>query len=142
MTPAKRERTRGFTLLEILVAVAILAVALVTVLGLHARNVRLTSQSQDITIAGLLASRLAAFSRMEPAEFGSISGTFNADDSIIADVVMEYGGPLAERFVWKREVLPLGPAAFGRLRRVRIAVGTSLEQPLAELELWVRQPNT
>ena len=51
---------RGFTLLEILVAVAILGVALVSLLGLHARNLRLFSESQDVTIAGLLASRLAA----------------------------------------------------------------------------------
>src|SRR5438445_11536429 len=45
----------GFTLLEVLVAVAIVAIALVTFMGLHLHSLDDTIRAQDLTTAVLLA---------------------------------------------------------------------------------------
>jgi general secretion pathway protein I len=48
----------GFTLLEVLVAVAVVGFALVSLLGLHGRNVKMTIRDQNMTRATLLAREL------------------------------------------------------------------------------------
>src|SRR4029453_6009251 len=48
-------RAAGFTLLEGLIAVAIVAIALVTFMGLHLRSLDATIRAQDLTTAVLLA---------------------------------------------------------------------------------------
>lgn len=48
---------RGFTLLEVLVAVVILGTALAVLLGSVNKNLILASQSKSLTIAGILAQR-------------------------------------------------------------------------------------
>jgi prepilin-type N-terminal cleavage/methylation domain-containing protein len=121
-------RDRGFTLLEILVAVAILGVALVSLVGLHARNIRLLAESQQTTIAGLLAARLAAETQGDgfPA-VGSESGGFVGVDEATSDMVGEkIGGVLAEGYSWRRDVETTG---LENLRRVRIAI---LDAPTVE----------
>lgn len=130
--------SRGFTLLEVLVAVAILGVALTALLALHAGNVRLTAESQDITIATMLASRLAAVAKAEafPA-VGSENGSFSDDDVVIqSEFDEEYGGPLSRDFLWQRDIESTG---LDNLRLVRISVGRDLDQPLASFEFLVRR---
>ena len=114
-------RARGFTLLEILVAVAILGVALVSLVGLHARNIRLLAESQQTTLAALLASRLAAEAQSEIfPTIGIQSGGFVALDQEPSEAMGErLGGALARGLSWKREVEPTG---LENLRRVRIAI--------------------
>lgn len=46
---------RGFTLLEVLIAVAILAIALVALLSLHGRNIRVVAYDRQLSRATLLA---------------------------------------------------------------------------------------
>ena len=53
--PRAPTRAAGFTLLEVLVAVAIVALALVTFMGLHLRSLDATIRAQDLTTAVLLA---------------------------------------------------------------------------------------
>jgi general secretion pathway protein I len=133
---------RGFTLLEILVAVAILGVALVSLLGLHARNLRLFAESQDVTVAGLLASRLAAETQAEAfPSVGSETGTFvDFDEEPSVDFGERTGGNLATRFSWRRDVESTG---LENLRRVRVAVyadeATEDTSPIVAFDFVVRR---
>ncbi len=99
---------KGFTLLEVLVASAVLAVAMVSLLGLHARNIRLAADTQELTEAGLLAERLATTT--ETGNFpntGTTRGETAGDDDS------------APRFSWTREV---AETSLPGLHRVRIGV--------------------
>lgn len=135
-------RERGFTLLEILVAVAILGVALVSLLALHARNLRLFAESQDVTVAGLLASRLAAETQAGPfPTVGTENGTFvGFDETPSLEFGERTGGNLATRFTWRRDVESTG---LENLRRVRVAIyaGEESEEssPIVAFEFVVRQ---
>ena len=144
MSRARRRygSTDGLTLLELLVAVAVLGVAVVTLLGLQARNVRLAAETRDLTIAGLLASSLAAEAMCGPfPESGSTEGTFTADDGAASDLQQEYGGATAAgRFEWRRSVEWLG---FKNVRLVHIDVHRADDdRPLATMDLLVRKPTT
>ena len=114
-------RARGFTLLEILVSVAILGIALVSLIGLHARNIRLLAESQQTTLAGLLAARIAAETQGGPfPAIGSESGGFVGVDEDVSDMLGEkVGGELARGYSWRRDVEATG---LENLRRVRIAI--------------------
>lgn len=52
-----RSRAAGFTLIEVLVALTIIAFAFVGLLGLHNRNLAMVANDQDLTRATLLARR-------------------------------------------------------------------------------------
>ena len=69
----------GFTLLEVLVAVAIVALALVTFMGLHLRSLDATIRAQDLTTAVLLAQAKLA-SMGEFPETGEEQGKFEGPD--------------------------------------------------------------
>ena len=96
-----RSRAAGFTLLEVLVAVAVLGVAVVTLLGLQARNMKLAADTRDLTVAGLLATSLAAKTKSGAfPESGTIDGKFTAEDEMASDLDQQFGGVEgAERFV-------------------------------------------
>jgi len=59
---------RGFTLLEVLVAIAVIATALVSLLGLHGRNIQIVAADQQIARATLLAQQ-AMTQALVSAEF-------------------------------------------------------------------------
>jgi prepilin-type N-terminal cleavage/methylation domain-containing protein len=140
---AAAAHTRGFTLLEVLVAVAVLGVAVVTLLGLQARNIKLAADTRDLTVAGLLAASLAAPTKGGPfPEAGTGQGTITADDEAeragSASSEEQYGGVEgAERFVWRRTVEPIG---FKSVRLVHVAVSLAgAERPLATMDFLVRK---
>jgi len=54
----RRAAASGFTLLEVLIAIGIISIALVGLLGLHARNINYTIRDQNFTRATLLARDL------------------------------------------------------------------------------------
>jgi general secretion pathway protein I len=57
----------GFTLLEVLVAMAVLAVALVSLLGLYNRSLTLTIRAQQLSTGILLAQEMLTRTQMEGA---------------------------------------------------------------------------
>src|SRR5574341_1086023 len=79
----------GFTLLEVLVAVAVVAIALVTFMGLHLHSLENTIRAQDLTTAVLLAQAKMATMGEFP-DPGETEGKFE--------------GPELERFQWATAV--------------------------------------
>lgn len=129
---------RGFTLLEVLIAVTILGVAVVSLLGLQARNIRLISDTQDLSIAGAMASQLIAAARIDPLIAEGIShGTFSDDPSDVDNQNVYYAATAARRFAWSREVLP---TALPTLLQVRVEVHVQgADEATAELWTAVRR---
>src|SRR5215831_3116314 len=83
--PQAHSPAPGFTLLAVLVAVAIVALALVTFMGLHLRSLDATIRAQDLSTAVLLAQgKMATMS--EFPETGEEQGRFE--------------GPELARFQW------------------------------------------
>lgn len=113
MTPAgphrARERRGGFTLLEVMVALAILAVSLVVLLGLRNRDVQLQAYARDLTRATLLARQMAAgIDLAGPPELGYQEGDFGEDEP---------------GFAWQRQVTPFMSEFIGdRVHEVRVSV--------------------
>ena len=103
----------GFTLLEVLVAVAIVAIALVAFMGLHLHSLDDTIRAQDLTTAVLLAQgKLAAMG--EFPETGEAGGKF--------------AGPELERFQWATAVT----------ERTLDALGAGKPVAVRHLEVMVR----
>ena len=87
--PQAHIRAAGFTLLEVLIAVAIVAIALVAFMGLHLRSLDATIRAQDLTTAVLLAQGKMATMGEFP-DTGEEQGKF--------------AGPELERFQWATAV--------------------------------------
>jgi len=77
--PSRRSQPAGFTLLEVLVAMAILAVAVTAVMQLFGQGLRLARASGEHLTATLLASQKlteVAQASLEPGERQGIEGTY------------------------------------------------------------------
>lgn len=143
----KSHDEKGFTLLEVLIATTILGTAVVTLLGLHARNIRLAGEIADVTVAGMLTSQIEAATRIAGfPELGELDGTFRdkplervlrADFGGAAEEeIRPYGTAEAKRFRWKRSV---EPTSIEDLRQVRVAIlSAGDERVLAELWFAMR----
>lgn len=95
----------GFTLLEVMIALAILAVALVALLGLRNRDIQMQAHARDVTRATLLARQMALTIDEEGApDLGYLEGDFGKD----------YPG-----FSWQRQV---NTFMIERVREVRVTV--------------------
>lgn len=95
---------RGFSLLEVMVALAVLAITFVVLLDLRNRDIARHLHSGRLTTATLLAQdRLVALELSGVAEPGDLSGTF----------------PGFGEFAWSAQVLP---TVFDRVREVRLLV--------------------
>lgn len=71
-------RPSGFTLLEVLVALAVLAVALVSLLGLQNRNLRLTMQAERLSTGTLLVREMLTRTQLEGPDAARVtSGDFS-----------------------------------------------------------------
>jgi len=104
---AKQDKifSSGFILLEVLVALAILAIALVVLLGLRNRDVDLVKTTRNLTIATALARMKIVETEIEGfPELGEMAGEFGED----------YPG-----FRWRRTI---SPTPFDYVREVYVAV--------------------
>ena len=100
---------RGFTLLEVLVAVAVLGLALVSLLALHVRNIDLIARDQRVTEATMLARGLMAEVDAGPfPDLGVTDGDFELD----------YPGRYPD-LRWEQEVVT---APVPDIREVRVRV--------------------
>lgn len=90
----------GFTLFEVLIALAILGIATVTVLQLMAGSLRLTARIVEVSTALLEAQR-------------------RLGESLVEETLQE--GETGGR-TWGREVRALGPSPAGSVRSYRIRV--------------------
>jgi general secretion pathway protein I len=80
MWPLKRHDISGFTLLEVMVAVAILAMALVAALGSQSQGISLANEAKFTTTAAFLAqAKMAEIEAIAPDELASDSGDFGED---------------------------------------------------------------
>lgn len=98
----------GFTLLEVMVAVAVLSFALVSILAVAGRNVSLSARAADLRTASALADDMA--SRIDARGLSSVSAR---------------SGKFEERpgFEWHLSVVPYNVPRLGtRMRIVRILI--------------------
>ena len=73
----KKTRAQGFTLLEVLVAVAILAIAMVAILKANVQSLDTLTRSRETSMASLLAaSKLAEVEAAGVANWSELQGDF------------------------------------------------------------------
>jgi general secretion pathway protein I len=112
----------GFSLIEVIVALTIVAIAFVGLLGLHNRNIAMIARDQDLTRATLLARQF--ITEMEVVEQWPDSGTSRG----------EFAN--APGFAWEREVTDTD---LPTVRRVVVRVIWDERQPNAcELIYYIR----
>jgi general secretion pathway protein I len=94
----------GFTLLEVMVAMAIIAIALTAVLGSQSQGVSLANEAKFNTTAPLLAQcKMAEIEAADPDDLADDSGDFGEDfpgytwQLTVKDVVLEAPENVSER---------------------------------------------
>jgi len=103
-------RARGFTLLEVMVAIAILGTALVSLLSLHHQSMQSVIRAQDMTRASMLAQAVMTEAELERfPDLGTSSGDFQSS----------FPGQFQD-FRWERIVE--ASANFSDVREVKIFV--------------------
>jgi type II secretion system protein I len=117
----------GFTLLEVLIALAVLAIGFVTLLGWHGRNIRTIAYNQNLSRAVLLARERASLVQYQVLQEG-IQAARNE-----AGPIDGYPG-----FYFDQEVFPTG---LDELRQVVVRVYWDPRNPNAcEVTFFVRDP--
>ena len=115
---------RGFTLLEVMVAIAILGTALVSLLSLHHQSMQSVIRAQDMTRASMLAQAVMTEAELERfPDLGRSSGDFQSS----------FPGQFQD-FRWERIVEASGN--FPDVREVKIFVryGPGLSRSFALVE--------
>ena len=108
----RRERQRGATLLEVMVALGIIATAYVALLGTQSASVRLSTYGKQVTVASFLAQ-----AKMEEWEQKLEKDGFPDMDKQEDDNFEELGYP---SFRWQLEI-----------KKVELPVGAAFEQLLS-----------
>lgn len=126
---SRATRPEGFTLLEVVVALGVLATALVALIGLHGRNIRAVEYDRQLVRATLLAQRVMTETLVtsdfpDPTEE---SGTFED----------------APSFAWNVRILP-GPTEEleEEMREIQVRVFWDEREPDAALLIThLRRPD-
>lgn len=105
-----RRRARAFTLIEVMVAIAILGIALAGLLGLHHQSIQSVIRAQQTTRAAMLAQAVMTAAELERfPDLGFSKGDFEAS----------FPGEFRD-FRWQRMVEASG--TFPDVRKVMVAV--------------------
>ena len=124
-----RPRARAFTLLEVMVAMAILGIALLGLLGLHHQSIQSVIRAQQTTRASMLAQAVMTEAELERfPELGRTSGNFEAS----------FPGEFKD-FRWERAVEASGMFPDVRKVKVLIRYGPTLSQSFSLVE-FVHSP--
>jgi general secretion pathway protein I len=102
-------KTKGFTLIEVMIAMAILAAVLVVVFQLQSQSISMSTDSRFMTTAALLAQ-----SKMAEVEAGSIVETSSKDG--------DFGTDFPD-YTWH---LDIGDTQIPRFRRIEITIKNDL----------------
>jgi len=119
-----RERVGGFTLLEVMLAIAILGTALAGLLGLHHQSMQSVIRAQDFTRASMLAQAVLTEAELERfPDPGTTTGNFQAS----------FPGQFQD-FRWERTVE--ASANFPDVRKVKVLIryGPTLSNSFALVE--------
>lgn len=105
---------RGFTLLEVLVALAILSVCLLAIYQGYGTTLAITTSTRKLATAiAYTAQELARWERMNPPPDVAVAqGTFPPGDPMVG-------------YAWRREITDLEPLPSVIVRRVQIEVSWS-----------------
>ena len=106
MCGGRCHKQHGFTLLEIMIALAVLSVALVALLKSGGENLSLLYESNTLTTVSMLA-------RQKLSELESTFGSSTAMEGDFGEKFPEYR--------WKADIVPT-PSALGNARKLRITV--------------------
>ena len=118
-TLIRKSKDHGFTLLEIIICLGLIALVLVAVFHLQAQNLDLQSEAQFMTTATcLLQERLSQIQASETIEEGKTSGDFGKDHP---------------EYTYTQEVSEVPDTE--TLYKVRVAV--ILERDKARRDLWL-----
>ena len=104
-----QNKANGFTLMEVMIAMAILAIALVAVFQLQSQSISMSTDSRFMTTASLLAQ-----SKMAEAEACSTSVNLKEDGDF---------GPDYPQYTWHLEV---GDTQLPQFKKIEITVTNKL----------------
>ena len=131
---------RGFTLMEVLIAMAILALAMPILLGLRNWDLNLQSRAVDITAATMLAQEKLIEAELSPVyPIGETTGDFRNPPpgyQIPGDIA-ERG----ERYRWKR-IITTTPLTAVREVKIQILWEQGASDEVLEASTYVFAPTT
>ena len=121
-----RLQKSGFTLLEIMVAISIIAIVFLSVFKMHAQTVSMTASTRLYAVAHILAkNRLAEFLSQSPDELSDDSGDFGSGYA-------GYGWKIAVEDV---ESENLGTDT-GHLKRINVIISVNNEENAYRLRTY------
>ena len=130
--------SHGFTLLEVLIAIAILALALPVLLGLRNGDLDLHARAGDITAATLLAQEKLIEAELSPIfPIGETSGAFENPPpgyQVLGDITNR-----ADKYRWKR-IVSTTPLSAVREVKIQILWQHGVEEEVLEVSTYVFGP--
>lgn len=126
---------RGFTLLEVLLAVGILAIALPVLLGLRNFDLELQSRSMELTTATLLAQEKLLETELSGVfPIGESAGEFQSPAPGVLSSITETNRAAGYR--WKRSIMPT-PLELIREVRIQISWPRGAQDETLEVSTYV-----
>jgi len=104
-----QNKASGFTLMEVMIAMAILAIALVAIFQLQSQSISMSTDSRFMTTAALLAQ-----SKMVEAEADSTLDNHSEDGDF---------GPDYPQYIWRMEV---GDTQLPQFKKIEVTVTNKL----------------